>query len=177
MMRLIMFALLSVLATGCGDKKTEPAATPTAEADRKKAAIEAENRAPVPPAPPAQPSKFQAEVDLTFTGAIENKLTGPVGICGATFIDGRLQGGNYGIRTDDLEFQVIAATDEELTSPKSVLNTKGANRRSFAARDTSKIIIDVAKGATIDVELKNIVGPETVKVTGTVTCGPDYRTR
>jgi hypothetical protein len=165
MMRRIVVAFLSIVAAGCGDKKAE------------QAAIEAENNGPVSPKPPAKPSKFQAEVDLTFTGAIEKKLTGPIGICGATFIDGRLQGGNYGIRTDDFEFQVIAVTDEELTSPKSVLNTKGPDRKSFVGRDTSKISIDVAKGATIDVELKNIIGPETVKVTGTVTCGPDYRTQ
>lgn len=174
-----ILAVAVVLATGCGDKKkSESAAASNTEAADKAAAIEAENNAPVAPKAPPKPSKFQADVDLTFTGAIEKKLTGPVGICGATFHDGRLQGGNYGVRTDELEFHVTAMTDEELAKPGAILNIKGSDRKSFVARPgAGKTTIDVAKGATIDVELKNIVGPERVKVTGTVTCGPDYRTR
>ncbi|MDQ3365143.1 MAG: hypothetical protein M3680_06925 [Myxococcota bacterium] len=173
-----------VLVSGCKDEKpgAPPAATAdVAEAERKRAAqaaLDAENTAPPPPRPPAKPSKFQAEVDLTFTGALEKKFTGPVGICGATFIDGRLQGGNYGIKTDELEFQIMALTDDELSKPGAWLNIAGPDRKSFVLRrEPSKITIDVVKGATFDVELKSIAGAETVKVTGTVTCGPDYRRR
>jgi hypothetical protein len=170
MNRLCIVLLLA--ATSC-DSETK------AEAERKEAeaeAIAAENAAPPPPKKPATPSRFEATVDLTFSGALERKFTGPVGICGATFIDGKLQGGNYGVRNDDLEFQILAATNEELAAPTVLLNTKGEGRMSFVRRPgQGSVTIDIERGATIDAELKNIVGPQTVRVTGSVTCGPNYR--
>lgn len=177
-----MLSSLVALVTGCGDKKSE-APTSTAEADRKAkeaAALEAENNAPPAPKPPPKPPKSQAEVDLTFTGAFEKKLTGPIGVCGATFIEGRIQGGNYGIRTEDFEFQVLAVSDEELAKPGVVLNIKKPTRESFLLdrKDAAnKIAIDVAKGATVDVRLASMTNKTTVRVTGTITCNPDYRTR
>lgn len=170
-------ASVLVLIAGCAEKKSEPRPT-SAAAEREAAAIAAENAAPPRPKPPAKPSKFEAVVDLTFTGAIENKIAGPVGICGATFLDGKLQGGNYGVRTDDFEFQIVALSDEELSTPSVILNVKGPERKSFVGRkDVGTVAIDVAKGATIDAELRNITGGDTVHVKGSVTCGPDYRTR
>lgn len=164
-----------VVLTGCGEKKTEPS-TSSPEAERQAAAIEAENKAPVAPKPAPKPSKFEATVDLTLTGAIDKKFQGAVGICGATFIDGRLQGGNYGVRTDELEFQILAMTDKDLAKPTLILNLHGKDRKSFVGKSDGKNVqIDVSKGATIDAVLKSMGGADTVKVTGSITCGPDYR--
>jgi hypothetical protein len=179
---LVALALPLLALAACGDKKTDPAAaSSTAEDERKAAelaaAIEAENNAPRPPKPPPKPSKFEATVDLTFTGAIEQKFEGPVGICGATYYEGKLQGGNYGIRTDDFEFQIMAMTDDELAKPGLLLNAKNP-RRSFLGRgDGKNVQIDVDKGATVDAVLKDMESKDTIAVKGTISCGPDYRTR
>lgn len=168
--------IAALVVGGCAKKESGPSAGEDQRKESEAAAIAAENAAPVPPKEPAGPPKNQATVDLTLSGAVERKLEGAIGTCGATRKDGKLQGGSYGVRSDDIELQVIALTDDELASPAVVLNLKGAERKSFARRPgQGTVTIDVKRGVTVDVELKEVVGASTVRVVGTVTCGPGYR--
>ncbi len=173
----IVGVLIAALAVaGCGKKESAPSAEEDQRKETEAAAIAAENAAPVPAKEAAGPPKNQGTVDLTLSGAVERKLEGAIGTCGATRRDGKLQGGSYGVRSDDVELQVIALTDDELASPAVVLNLKGAERKSFGRRPgQGTVTVDVERGVTLDVELKEIVGTGMVRVVGTVTCQPGYR--
>lgn len=115
-----------------------------------------------------------AEVDLTFTGAIDATLKGTAGTCGG------LEGGfSVTVRSEDLgaspklELAVVILGEEDWATPPTVVNEKEGARRSFgwdkktgtvvAARDRSRV--DFA-GAL----LKNVVAAETITLTGSVVC-------
>lgn len=170
----LVITLVASIALACeqgtsgADKPAAPPVSPPA------------TPAPVPStparsAPAAEPKTVaQGSAQLKLTGAITKDLRGQIVTCGFTRLDGRAQGGTWAIRSDELDFQIIALTDEELDAPAATLNARQPARISYVfKRKAGKVT--AAKDRTvaeIDADLHNVVGPETVHVKGTMTCPP-----
>ena len=174
-MRELVCVVMLVLA-GCGKKQDEaPAKTaPAADEAARKAQLENENE-PLPKAPP-QPPKGQATVDITLTGAIEKHVTGAVGMCGATQIQGRLQGASFQVNDDDFQLVVMATTDDELKEPKVIVNQNKPAHASYALVKVGGpgLKLERDKGAEVDVDVSNVVKrndpKQRIHIKGTITC-------
>lgn len=184
-MRPALVCWFVVLSIGCKSGKDDATPEPTGagapsevaaadEAAAEEGAGEAADSEAAAQPSKAAPAAGQGEASLTLSGAIEKELTGTIVTCGHTFLDGRNQGGSWAIRTDELDLSVIAMADEDFDKPTVILNARAPQRMSLvhkpgrgtvtAARDRTV--------ATLDTDLKNVVGAESVHVKGTMTCPP-----
>lgn len=150
-----------------GDAEASAKAEPKPEAE-----AQADADANAKPAPSDLGSK--GEADLKLTGAVELALTGEIARCGATFIDGALRGGSWGITTDALTFQIIATSEEELDDPKVVLNLRKPERKSYVLAKGGKVVTPRDRTvAELDTDLRNIVDKgDVIHVAGKITCPP-----
>ncbi len=166
-------ALALVLGACSSEDAEEPAVSPPRPPSAQPREVPPDPETARRPPPGAAPAPAKGTADLTFTGAVEEKLEGPIVTCGFTRLDGKDQGGTWRVDAGDFTFQIMALTDEELDSPKVIMNVTKPERASYAARSSAKV--KTARDRTvaeIDAELKNIVGAQTVHVKGTMTCPP-----
>jgi uncharacterized low-complexity protein len=122
----------------------------------------------------AEPTPGDGDADVKITGAIETTLTGKIVRCGTTRMEGRLQGGSWRIDDEGIDVAVLALTDEELESPKLVVNVKKPERKSYVPVPGGKLT--TAKDRTvaeIDMDMRNIVSKDDrIHVSGKLTCPP-----
>lgn len=130
--------------------------------------------APAAAARPERAAVSQGSAALKLTGAITKDLDGQIVTCGFTRLKGRDQGRTWGIRSEELDFQVIATTDEELASPAAILNVRQPARASYAFKRKAGTVSGAKDGTVteLDADLHNVVGKEVVHVKGTMTCPP-----
>jgi hypothetical protein len=122
----------------------------------------------------AEPTPGDGDADVKITGAIETTLAGKIVRCGTTRMEGRLQGGSWRVDDDAIDVAVLALTDEELESPKLVVNVKKPERKSYVPVPGGKLT--TAKDRTvaeIDMDMRNIVSKDDrIHVSGKMTCPP-----
>lgn len=171
----VSFAVALTLAA-CEKDESPPA---PAEAHAPSAsAPPAPTPAPAATAPVAEPRAgrgvTQGSAALKLTGAVTKDLEGPIVTCGFTHLKGRDQGRTWGIRSQELDFQIIASTDEELLSPAAILNVRKPARAHYVFKRKAGKVTGTKDGTLteIDADLHNLMGKETVHVKGTMTCPP-----
>jgi hypothetical protein len=167
--------VLLVALAACSDKKQEPApaSAPSAAPQPPPAEPAPAPKKPATP-PPSDPATGHATAAITLTGVVDKKLEGQIATCGQTAIKGKPEGMSVHIDTPELELAILATTEKELADPKVIVNVRQPKRQSFAMYPGKKNTVTLDKGvkATIDADLKAVVGKETIHVKGTVTCPP-----
>ena len=123
---------------------------------------------------PKRAAPSQGSASLKLTGAITKDLDGPIVTCGFTRVKGREQGRTWGIRSDELDFQVMATTDEELAAPAAILNVRKPTAAHYVFKRKAGEVSGSSDGTVteIDADLHQIVGKEVVHVKGSMTCPP-----
>ncbi|MBX3190631.1 MAG: hypothetical protein KF819_26760 [Labilithrix sp.] len=112
-------------------------------------------------------------VDITVSGDFEARLEGKAGTCG-----GVSGGASFRVTSDALgvsptfEIAVVILEEEDWAKPPTVLNVTAPNKTSYtwsgatgtvvAQRDRSRV--------DIDIEMKQVAAPGTVKVKGSIVC-------
>jgi len=170
---LVTTSLLFVLTLGACQKEAQPASgeAPVTGVAAPPAPSSAETPAK---ARPAGAAASQGSAALKLTGAITKDLDGQIVTCGFTRLKGRDQGRTWAIRSEELDFQVFAMTDEELASPTVLLTVRKPARASYTFKGTAGTVKGATDGTVteLDADLDGIVGKEVVHVKGSMTCPP-----
>lgn len=172
------FAIASIFALtlgACekGGGQPEPGEAPAEPVTGTPAAPPAQTAAATePPRKRAAPS--QGSAALKLTGAITKDLEGQIVTCGFTRLKGRDQGRTWAIRSEELDLQVMATTDEELASPAAILNVRKPSPANYVFKRKAGKVSGASDGTVteVDADLHSIVGKEVVHVKGTMTCPP-----
>lgn len=135
--------------------------------------------APPVTAPPAEPraeraAASQGTAALKLTGALTKDLEGQIVTCGFTRLKGRDQGRTWSIRSEELDLQVMATSDEELASPAAILNVRQPVRAHYVFKRKAGKVSGTEDGTVteLDADLHHLMGKEVVHVKGTMTCPP-----
>lgn len=139
----------------------------------------ASTSAPPAAAPPAEPrperaAASQGTAALKLTGALTKELEGQIVTCGFTRLKGRDQGRTWSIRSEELDLQVMATTDEELASPAAILNVRQPARANYVFKRKAGKVSGTEDGTVteLDADLHPLMGKDVVHVKGTMTCPP-----